>query len=185
MLQFNVRKTNILVRNSNIYFKIMSNSLSISERIKELRKKKDLSQDQFADIIGAKRNNIAQWEAGNNNPSLEYLTSICEHFGVTADWVLFGITAQQETSASPLTQVGDSLIELADHIKKLGISLKTGGDYRPGNPTQNHKADNPGNERKEADQMTEAERKVASLREQGEAVLKQNRSRVKAGSGGS
>ena len=39
----------------------------MNERIKKLRKALDLTQQEFADRLGVKRNTVGQWECGINN----------------------------------------------------------------------------------------------------------------------
>ena len=40
----------------------------MSERLKKLRKALDLTQQEFADRLGIKRNTVAQYEIGRNEP---------------------------------------------------------------------------------------------------------------------
>ncbi|MDB0601608.1 helix-turn-helix transcriptional regulator [Tenacibaculum maritimum] len=56
-------------------------------KIKELRKKLNLTQDDFAKKIGVSRGVIAQIEIGNNNPSKAVLTSVKDSFGVDIKYI--------------------------------------------------------------------------------------------------
>lgn len=60
-----------------------------SERIKELRQKKGLTQQKLAEILGIKQNSYSDWETGKNEPSLENLVKLADLFEVSLDW-LFG-----------------------------------------------------------------------------------------------
>ena len=43
----------------------------ISDNIQILRKKKKLSQEKLADLIGVTRQTVAKWESGESSPDLE------------------------------------------------------------------------------------------------------------------
>ena len=57
-------------------------------RIKELRKVLDLTQQEFADKIGSKRNTIAKYETDANTPSAAVVSLICRQFNVNENWLL-------------------------------------------------------------------------------------------------
>lgn len=69
--------------------------MKISERIKEIRLKNNLTQQQFANELDVGVALVAHWETERNNPKLENLTTICEKFKITADWLLFGKEAPE------------------------------------------------------------------------------------------
>ena len=64
-------------------------SLTLGERIKKVRKALDLTQQEFADRIGMKRNSIAQVEMGRNT-SEQTIFSICREFNVNETWLRTG-----------------------------------------------------------------------------------------------
>lgn len=59
------------------------------EKLKMLRKKKGLTQQKLAEILGIKQNSYSDWETGKNEPSLENLVKLADLFEVSLDW-LFG-----------------------------------------------------------------------------------------------
>ncbi|MBU9745161.1 helix-turn-helix domain-containing protein [Lachnospiraceae bacterium ASD3451] len=63
----------------------------MKERLKQLRKALDFTQQQFADRIGIKRNSYANYETGRNTPIDAILISICREFDVNEDWLRDGI----------------------------------------------------------------------------------------------
>lgn len=63
---------------------------SIAERIKEVRKQNGLTQQKFADRIGAKQNTIAQYEIGRNAPIDPVIASICREFNINESWLRTG-----------------------------------------------------------------------------------------------
>lgn len=60
------------------------------ERIKEIRKKLDLTQQEFANRIGVKRNTVATYEMGRSAPSDAAISLICREFNINEDWLRTG-----------------------------------------------------------------------------------------------
>ena len=63
----------------------------MNERLKKLRKALDLTQQEFADRIGIKRNSFANYETGRNTPIDAIIVSICREFNVNEDWLRNGV----------------------------------------------------------------------------------------------
>ena len=63
----------------------------MNERLKKLRKKLDITQQEFADRIGIKRNSFAKYETGRNKPIDAIIKSICREFNVNEEWLRTGI----------------------------------------------------------------------------------------------
>ena len=64
-----------------------SPALNIEMRIRQLRKTLDLTQQEFAEKIGIKRNTIANYETGRNEPVDSVIALICRKFNVNKDWL--------------------------------------------------------------------------------------------------
>jgi len=62
----------------------------LNDRIKKLRKELDLTQQEFADKIGMKRNTVANYETNRNEPSNSVITLICKTFNVNETWLRTG-----------------------------------------------------------------------------------------------
>ena len=62
----------------------------LNKRLKELRKTLDLTQQEFADRIGSKRNTIAKYETDTNIPSAAVVSLICREFNVNEEWLRNG-----------------------------------------------------------------------------------------------
>lgn len=59
-------------------------------RIKEIRIKLGITQQEMADKLGLKRNTIATYEMGKANPSDRTISDICREFGVNEVWLRTG-----------------------------------------------------------------------------------------------
>ena len=62
----------------------------VNERIKELRSRLGLTQEEFSSKIGLSRNFIAQIETGTKKPSERTIFDICEKFNVNQEWLRTG-----------------------------------------------------------------------------------------------
>lgn len=62
----------------------------MKDRIKAIRKHFDLTQQEFADKIGVKRNTIATYESGRNQPIDAVIGLICREFKIKEDWLRTG-----------------------------------------------------------------------------------------------
>ena len=61
---------------------------NISKRIYQLRKEKNLSQQQVAKAIGVTQKAIDFWEKGINEPKATYIVNLTIYFGVSAGYLL-------------------------------------------------------------------------------------------------
>lgn len=62
----------------------------MNERIKEIRIKLGITQQEMADKLGLKRNTIATYEMGKANPSERTISDICREFGINELWLRTG-----------------------------------------------------------------------------------------------
>ena len=62
----------------------------MNERLKQLRKALQLTQQEFADRLNIKRGTIANYEIGRNEPIDAVITLICKEFGVNEVWLRTG-----------------------------------------------------------------------------------------------
>ena len=64
--------------------------MNISERLFNLRKNKNLSQEELANILGVSRQTISKWETGESTPDFDKIIPLCEFYGITSDELLSG-----------------------------------------------------------------------------------------------
>lgn len=62
----------------------------LKDRIKNIRKLKGLTQDEFSKKLGLARNSIASYEIGRREPTNAIIISICREFGVNEIWLRTG-----------------------------------------------------------------------------------------------
>lgn len=64
--------------------------MSFSENLQYLRKKQNLTQEQFAEQMEVSRQAVSKWESGQSYPEMEKLLQICEQFGCSMDSLIKG-----------------------------------------------------------------------------------------------
>ena len=52
--------------------------------LREWRRRRKISQQELADLLGVTRNTVINWEAGKSSPDLEKIPAICEALGIPA-----------------------------------------------------------------------------------------------------
>ena len=98
----------------------------MNERIKQLRKVLNMTQQTFADKIGIKRNTMAQYEIGRNIPIDAVITSICREFNVNEEWLRNGegeMFVEIPRDDQIASFIGDILKSEDDSFKKRFIAM--------------------------------------------------------------
>lgn len=98
----------------------------MNERIKKLRKALDLTQQEFADRLGVKRNTVGQWECGINNVTDATIVFLCKEFNVSEEWLRNGtgemfLPVDRNADIARLTK--QLLDEESDSFKNRLISI--------------------------------------------------------------
>lgn len=98
---------------------------SFSERLKELRKKNNLTQQELADKVGTNRVNVTKWETGRTEPTLENIVKLSKILDTTTDELLgrninFGDTILNKKYKYDLSVLKESDIQ---HLYDLKITL--------------------------------------------------------------
>ena len=63
----------------------------LAEKLKTLRKKKQITQIQLADELGVSKGTVAMWETNKRKPNIIMLKRIAAVFGCTTDELLESI----------------------------------------------------------------------------------------------
>ena len=58
------------------------------DRLKELRKERNLTQEDIASMFDVTKNAVYSWEVGKSQPSIEIIKRLAQYFGVTIDYLL-------------------------------------------------------------------------------------------------
>lgn len=66
------------------------NQKMIGGFLKNLRKDKGITQEQFAEIMGVSGRTVSRWETGSNMPDLDILIQIADYYEVEIREILDG-----------------------------------------------------------------------------------------------
>lgn len=79
--------------------------------LKELRKEKGLTQEQFAEILGVTNRSVSRWENGVNMPDFDLVIEIANYFDVSIEEFLDG---ERKTDMID-KQTEETLLKVADY----------------------------------------------------------------------
>jgi transcriptional regulator with XRE-family HTH domain len=65
-------------------------SMTIGERLLKLRKEKNISQEELANVLDVSRQTVSKWETDQSTPDFDKIIPLCEYFGITSDELLTG-----------------------------------------------------------------------------------------------
>lgn len=63
-------------------------NINLADKLKELRKAKNVSQEKFAEYLGVSYQAISKWENNVTSPDILLLPDIARYFGITVDQLL-------------------------------------------------------------------------------------------------
>ena len=109
--------------------------MNFSEKLREIRKKEGISQEQLAEKIGVSRQAITKWETGKGLPDVENMVIIAEIFKTTIDELLVGPAAKTSPEASLYTSTTIYDIDNEKHFdvnigSAAAIILSSGDDEK-------------------------------------------------------
>jgi transcriptional regulator with XRE-family HTH domain len=85
-----------------------------SQRLKELRAKFNLTQKDFANVLGVSDMTVSMWEMGKRKPESNMLMKIATYFNVSVDYLLGRDNYCRQVSTA---------LEWVDAMGKIGINL--------------------------------------------------------------
>ena len=75
----------------------------ISSNIRILRKRENLSQEEFAERFGVSRQSVAKWESGESLPDLQKCREIAEYYELSLD-VLVNVSLDESSLQTESTE---------------------------------------------------------------------------------
>lgn len=92
--------------------------MNIGEKLLNLRKKKNLSQEEVAEKLNVSRQTVSKWETDQSIPDFDKIAPLCELYDVSADYLLTG----KENKSDDIEKNSKDLDEIKKK-KAQGISL--------------------------------------------------------------
>lgn len=99
--------------------------MDISNKLYELRKQKNLSQEEVANILNVTRQTVSKWETGQSTPDFDKVLPICELYNISTQ-ELFGVESgyKDERSLNSESELKDDEQTIKNRkIKALGICI--------------------------------------------------------------
>lgn len=86
-------------------------STELGKRIKAIRKKCGMTQEQLADILLLSVDSISNFENGRTTCMPEHLMKICQIFNVSADYLFFGMKKELKKKESATMEAITGMIQ--------------------------------------------------------------------------
>lgn len=105
--------------------------MEFNEKLQQLRKQKDLTQEQLAEQLYVSRTAISKWESGKGYPNIESLKCISKFFSVTIDELLSGeelITLAETENYSNVKRIYNIISGIIDVLAVALIVLPIYGE---------------------------------------------------------
>ena len=100
--------------------------MEFNEKLQELRKSRNLTQEELAEALYVSRTAISKWESGRGLPSIESLKEISCYFSVSIDDLLSGeklITIAENENRRSIKNICDLYLGIADVLYFALIAL--------------------------------------------------------------
>ena len=107
--------------------------IKLGEKIKTLRKQKDISQEVFANYLGVSFQAVSKWENGNTLPDVTLIPAIASFFGISTDELFDYKVYETEKSIRAIVDA-HSVFWYSDTEKSEQI-IREGLKRYPGNET--------------------------------------------------
>ena len=91
----------------------------MNERLKLVRKNLNLTQEEFANILGIKRTSYASYETGRVIPSPPFIKLICNKYSISENWLVNGIGEMYITTQDNLLNQLKNKFNLSDLEYKI------------------------------------------------------------------
>lgn len=117
-------------------------NVQVANRLIELRKRKGLSQEELADVLGVSRQAVSKWERTEASPDTDNLIALAKFYNVSLDELLDTSTPvddvlnnkEKEEPSKKEAKISGEGVFLKDddgsfvHISKEGITIKDADD---------------------------------------------------------
>jgi transcriptional regulator with XRE-family HTH domain len=109
--------------------------MEFHEKLQQLRKQKNLTQEELAQVLYVSRTAVSKWESGRGYPSIDSLKALARFYGVTVDALLSSeelLTVAEEDHKRKDAHLRDTVIGLLDCSVLLLLFLPLFGQTTDG-----------------------------------------------------
>lgn len=91
----------------------------IGNFLKTLRKEKNITQEQFAEVLGVTNRTVSRWETGSNMPDLDVLIQIADYYEVEIREILDGERKRDRMDE----ELKETVLKVADYSNEEKMRL--------------------------------------------------------------
>lgn len=88
--------------------------------LKELRKEKNLTQEQLAECLNVSGRTVSRWETGSNMPDISIMVELAEFYDVSIPEIIDG----ERKSEKMNEEVKETALKLSDYAEKINQKIK-------------------------------------------------------------
>lgn len=92
----------------------------IGSFLKELRKEKNLTQEQLAEKLNVSGRTVSRWETGSNMPDISLLVELAEFYEVSIPEIIDG----ERKSETMKEEVKETALKLSDYAEMINMKLR-------------------------------------------------------------
>lgn len=97
------------------------------ERLRNLAAEKGVTQTKLAEEIGAHKQNVCLWMCGKTVPVDSTIHILCEYFGCTREYLLYGRGEEKpEKASTSIEELALAIVEMRDLLKEIRDGLRNG-----------------------------------------------------------
>lgn len=101
--------------------------IMIGKFIAQERKRKQMTQQQLADILGISNKTVSKWECGNGFPEISLVLPLCEELEITVNELLSGKRLTDEDYKKKAEEnMVNFITEKEENKKKMHLALAVG-----------------------------------------------------------
>ena len=98
-----------------------------AQRLKRLRKERELTQADLAKVIGQSKDTVASWETDRNIPNADSIKKLMDYFDVSEDYLTGKSYFRNQKDAEGIAcweeneETVDEIAEIASHLSQAGM----------------------------------------------------------------
>ena len=103
--------------------------LLIGENLRRLRREKDITQEELAEVLGVSYQSVSRWENGACYPDMELLPTLAAFFGVSIDALLGADEAVEKTRVAAYLTRFQTAISVGDVNACIAVAREGVAEY--------------------------------------------------------
>lgn len=96
--------------------------LTIGEKIKNLRRERELTQEDLAEVLCVSSQSVSRWENGSCYPDIELLPVLSDYFGITVDRLLGADESVEKKKVNQYLGEFQKAVSLGDVEKCIAVA---------------------------------------------------------------